>query len=275
MMLRHALRLLLGCALSALALPAQPRPAAYARAPRDTLRYHELTTASIVLRSAQGEVTVSSEQDAVIAFAFARGDSARAWYESLLLSASSPQGTQSPPTEALLRQPFHLRVTARGRLTLLQAPAVPSGVAAITDLAHQFDDFFMRLPAGALALGRAWSDTSVVGDSTGPAWYRARSVAHYAVRHDTVVNGVSAVVIAMTQELTLSSGGPVAGQPVSTAQRLAGRDSGEVVFAPAAGRMLTRVRRGTLTGTLTVRAATGDTVLPQTYGFESRIEPAP
>ena len=255
-----------------MALAAQGR---YTRTRGDTLRYREVTTADITLDAAQGPIKVTSEQESQLAVTFAGRDSARAWYESLLLSASSPQGTTTPGTESLKRQPFHLRLTARGAVTLLAAPAMPAEVAAITDLTHQFDDFFLRLPAGTLTRGRSWRDTVTLGDSTGAKWYLVRREARYTVLRDTVVAGTRALVIIMQQALTLASGGPVANQPVRTAQRLVGSDSGTVIFSPATGRMLARARSGMLTGTMEITQLSGVITLPQRYTFESRIERLP
>ena len=247
----------------------------YARPHTDTLRYREVTNAEIRITSPQGEIIVTSEQDSQIAITFGGLDSARAWYESLMLATTSPQGTQTPSTDSLLRQPFHLAFTARGAVTLRKAPVMPKPVAAVTDLRHQFDDFFARLPAGALTVGRTWRDTSTVGDSTGATWYRARTVARYTVKGDTVFNGERALVIAMTQELTLTSGGPVPDRPVTTSQQLSGSDAGTVIYSPVLGRMLARQRVGSLSGAISFTAATGTTTLRQRYGFDSRIDLLP
>ncbi len=247
----------------------------YARPRSDTLHYREVTNADIRISSPQGAITVTSEQESQIALTFGGLDSARAWYESLLLSSTSPQGTLTPETDALLKQPFHLAFTARGGVTLQRAPALPAPIAAITDLKHQFDDFFVRLPDGPLTMGRTWHDSTALGDSTSTTWYRLRTIAHYTVKGDTLFNGEPALVIGMTQEITLTSGGPVPDQPVTSSQRLEGSDSGTVIFSLTRGRMLARQRTGALTGSMTFTTSAGATMMPQRYGFDSRIDLLP
>ncbi len=267
--------LLLGVIAAASVSRAAKAQGGYARARTDTLHYREVTNAEIRITSPQGMITVTSEQDSQIALTFGGLDSARAWYESLLLAATSPQGTQTPRTDSLLMQPFLLSFTARGAVSLRRAPIMPASVAAVTDLTHQFDDFFLRLPSGALTTGRTWRDTSVIGDSTGPTWYHARSIARYTVKGDTVFNGERALVIGMTQELTLTSGGPVPNQPVTSSQTLEGSDAGTVIYSPTRGRMLARQRLGALSGAMTFTAPSGTTTMPQRYGFDSRIDLLP
>lgn len=268
----HLAGMLLGVTLAPDVANAQ---AGYARSPRDTLRFHEVTNARIVLETPQGGVVVTSEHDAIIAVAFGARDAAHAWYETLMLSSSSPQGTLTPLPGALIKAPFELSISARGVVRLVKAPAIPGPIAAITDLTHQFDDFFVRLPTGALRAGRQWTDTNTVGDSTADHWYRARTIAHYTVRGDTTVNGERATAIMMQQELTVSTGGPVPDQPVRTNQRLAGSDSGVVVFSTTRGRMLGRARTGLLTGAISLIQGANTTTLGQRYSFDSTISAEP
>ena len=269
---RHALGALL--LLSAmLAAPLAAQPAAYRRTPGDTVRLREATTAEMTLRTPGGDLPATLRHDAVVAVAFTAGDTARAWYEALAVEASGAAGLQRPATDAVLRRPFTLAMDARGRVRTLAAPEIPAAVRGITDLSHQFDDFFLRLPAAPLRVGLAWSDTVVHRDSSAARYTHATRAAHYRVERDTVVGGRRALVVSMRQAVRLEAGGPVEGQPIRTDAVLAGGDSGIVVFAPAEGRLLGRARSGEMRGTLTVRGGAEPLAIPQTYRYRSTIAP--
>lgn len=254
---------------------AHAQDARYARALRDTLRYREVTNATVHLSTAQGGADVTSEHDGLLAIAFHPRDSASAWYEQLLIASSSPQGTQAPDTRALLGRPFALHFPASGHVAVRAAPDVPADIRAVTDLTRQFEDYFLRLPGGALARGRAWRDTVTHADSGAERWYRGRVVAHYVVLGDTVVAGERVVAVSLRQEHVFATGGPVPGQPLVQRQELAGTDSGTAWFSVAQGRLVARARRGLLQGGITFTGGAQPFVVEQRYAFESRIDRQP
>src|SRR5207248_11737855 len=102
---------------------------------------------AVIVRTPQGEIQVSVDQEGTVGLVRLAGDSARAWFESLTLAAQSPQGEQKPATDALLRKPYRLTFDARGRVKLVEAPALPPEVAGFGDLSNEFTDLFLRLPA--------------------------------------------------------------------------------------------------------------------------------
>jgi hypothetical protein len=223
--------------------------------PGDTLRYHEAQKTSVVITTPQGEVNVSGEQEATVAIKRFPGDSAHAWFESLTLVATSPQGEQKPPTEAALHKPFRLNFDSRGRVKLVEAPTFPDAFAGFGDLANEFTDLFLRLPAQPLRIGLTWTDTLTRGDSTADRKLNAISIATYKVDKDTVVNGTPALLVRMTQHTKLHAEGPVPNQPVRTDVTMEGDDTGFYVFAPKPGRMLARRRTGKLAGDVNIPAA--------------------
>jgi hypothetical protein len=97
------LTILLGMAVMAAApvFAQDGRPATYARAPGDTLRFREITHGSSTLEAPRGTLAISSEHDATVAITFLRGDTARAWYEALVLAVQSPQGDVRPGADHL------------------------------------------------------------------------------------------------------------------------------------------------------------------------------
>jgi hypothetical protein len=223
--------------------------------PGDTLRYHETQKTAVIITTPQGEIQVSGDQDATVALVRFPGDSARAWFETLSLVAQSPQGEQKPPTDSVVHKPFRLTFDARGRVKLLEAPKFPEGVAGFGDLANEFTDLFLRLPAKPLSIGLTWTDTLTRGDSTGDRKLNATSIASYKVEKDTVVNGTPALLVRMTQHTKLHAEGPVPNQPARTDVTMEGDDTGFYVFAPKTGRMLARRRTGKLTGDVNIPAA--------------------
>src|SRR5687767_15455449 len=194
--------------LAAAILAAGAAPAlaqsAYAR-PADTLRFREVTIMEMKMTTPQGEVPVSTEHDATIAVVLLPGDSARAWYETLRIGLTSPAGAQYPETGSVLKQPFRLKFDPRGRTDLASSPAFPESFQGITDLAYQFSDFFLRLPATPLKAGLAWTDTLTRKTNTAEKTATVNSIATYRVERDTVVAGEPAFVISMRQQLSSES----------------------------------------------------------------------
>jgi hypothetical protein len=238
--------------------------------PGDTLRYRETMKTSVIISTPQGEIPVTGEQNATVALVRLPGDSARAWFEALALAVSSPQGEQKPATEEALKKPYRLTFDSRGRVSLVEAPKFPDTFAGIGDLAHEFNDFFLRLPAKPLRVGLTWTDTLERRDSTAERSARLTSIADYKVERDTVVNGVASLVVRMKQRLTLHAEGPVPNQPVRSEAALEGSDDGFFVFAPKSGRVLARRRTGQLSGEVNIAAA--GMTMKQALNYTSTVD---
>jgi len=239
--------------------------------PGDTLRYRETQKTAVNITTPQGEIQVSAEQDATVALRRFAGDSAHAWFESLSLVAQSPQGEQKPPTDSVLRKPFRLTLDARGRAKLVEAPMFPEALHAFGDLANEFTDLLLRLPAKPLRIGFAWTDTLTRADSTADRKMNATSISNYKVEKDTVVNGTPALVVSMTQHTSVHAEGPVPNQPgMRTDVTMAGDDQGFYVFAPKPGRMLARRRTGKLAGDVNIPAA--GMTMKQAIDYTSMID---
>jgi hypothetical protein len=244
-------------AIALLSFAAAPAAAQSSYAPPgDTLRYRETQKTGVTITTPQGEIQASGDQDATLAIVRFPGDSAHAWFEALTLVATSPQGEQKPPTDEVLRKPFRLNFDSRGRVKLVEAPKLPDSFGAFGDLANEFTDLFLRLPAKPLAIGLAWTDTLTRGDSSADRKLNATSIGNYKVEKDTVVNGTHALLVRMTQSTKLHAEGPVPNQPgMRTDVTMEGNDAGFYVFAPKPGRMLARRRTGKLTGDVNIPSA--------------------
>ena len=260
--------LVLGIALGARPAAAQTT---YARSAKDTLRYHEVTHTEVNMSTPQGSVSVPMEHDATIAVLLLPGDSARAWYESLRLSVTAPRGVMTPETGPALRQPFALNMDARGRTRLLSAPTFPESFQGITDLTHQFDDFFLRLPAEPLKVGLTWTDTVTRADSSADKRLRSTTIAEYRVERDTTVGGQAGLLVNVRQHGTVNTEAAMHGQNARLQTQMTGTDSGWFVFAPKSGRMLARQRKGEFRGETLMTAPSGSMTVQQSMTYTHSI----
>jgi hypothetical protein len=269
-------RLLLAAAVALLPAAVDAQAPQYRRAPGDTLRYGEVTRAVSEITTPQGKMTLRSDHAARIAVAFAAGDTARAWYEALALRAAFPGGERVPQTAPLLGQPFVLTLGARGEVATLSVPAFPAEVAETTDLTHQFNDFFPKLPGVALRPGAAWTDTTrTETPNAAGRTLRTTRIGSYRVRGDTTVGGTRAVVIEARMRNRLESSGPSPTPGMTMNTLLEGTEAGTMVFAPGTGRMLRRARTGTLSGHVEFVGGPAPVRLPQVMTYESAIELLP
>jgi len=239
---------------------------------RDTLRFREVTHTDVRLTTPQGEMPIKNEHAATVAVVRVTADTARAWYEALDIGISGPMGDQRPSTAEALKTPFTLSLDSRGRTRLISAPKFPATFEAITDLTQQFEDFFVRLPAQPLRIGLAWMDTTARTDSTAEKYLRRQAIASYRVERDTVVGGTRALVISMKQDLRVQGEGPYPNMDARLASTAIGKEDGIVVFSPSLGRLIGRRRTGTMNGDLTMRGATGEMSMKQSFTYTSTLD---
>lgn len=99
-----------------------------------------------------------------------------AWYDSVSLRRSSPEGSLTPDTDGFLGGRYGGVLTPEGRYRRSEVPFVPEPVAEVTDLQGVLDDFFPRLPSRPLAAGELDRQEDLaferVSDSAGLARYR-------------------------------------------------------------------------------------------------------
>lgn len=267
---RAAALVLLVVALGPAALGGQ-RP--YLLSETDTLTYREITNAEVLLHTPQGEVPIRSEHDATIRFVVTDFSEAQAWYEELRLRSVGPNGDQAPVTTELLGRPYTLELSPTGRVTLLDTPEFPPGVAAITDLTHQFLDFFVAVPAQRPTVGSEWADTLVSTRSGDPTvTQRHHTVRKYTVRGDTTYAGRPALRIDIASTVLLESSQPMQGQPLTVTTHLEGQEEGFVIFDWAGGEMLYRSKVGALSGTFIVEGGPQPVEFAQTMSYTSTIQ---
>jgi hypothetical protein len=263
--------LLATTALIACALPARAQSAYYTPT-RDTLRFRETTQLHVTLTMPQGEIPMTVEQRATLSLVRLPGDSARAWFDSLAISATGPQGELKPETDSALKRNFRLGLDSRGRVTNVSAPQWPASLQSVTDLSHQFDDFFLRLPAQSLKVGLAWSDTTSQTDSTADRFSRWRRTSDYRVERDTTVGTTPAVVVRMRQKMSATISAPVPNQAMRSDAQLQGEEEGYFVFAPATGRLIARRREGKLEGPVKASGAAGEMQMNQSISYTGAMD---
>ena len=241
-------------AIAACAPAAGPSPsaqdAAYARTPGVTLHYREVSESSTRIGIAvtnPHEEPSRTWRDARFAIRFTGGDSARAWFQSLRVDAAA--GPALVAGADVLEQPFALRVGPRGIDSILAVPPLPSGWSG---LESQFRNLFPRLPGGALARGREWSEVSTTSLSDSLYTGRQTRTLHYRVVGDSVI-GRERVVVA---EYEMRTEGERRGRdpgryepgmpPIPRyAESNHQQEQGRIYVAPRTGRFVRRTRSGT------------------------------
>jgi hypothetical protein len=173
----------------------------------------------------------------------------------------------------LLGEPYRLRVSPTGDVRTERAPTAPAEVQEITDLSHQFDDFLIRVPEQQPEAGSSWADTLRSSTSGIPETTQShRAIRVYTARGDTVMNGVTAQIIEISTAVALESTSPMQGQDgLTVTTGLEGSETGLAFFDWAEGRMLARVKTGSLSGVFRINAPQ-PVELPQSMDYESRIE---
>ena len=263
-------RLLVSVLLLVCALPAVAQTT-YSLS-RDTLRFREATQMRMTLTTPQGDIPVTLDNRATIAMVRTPGDSARAWFDSLAVGASSPAGEQRPATDSALKRPYRLGFDARGRVKTVSVPQFPKSFEGVTDLTHQFDDYFLRLPEQPLRVGLAWSDTTTVKDSTADKFGQWTRIAQYRVERDTTIGSTAALVVSMKQQVRAHIEAPVPNQGMRAESVLEGTEDGYFVFAPKTGRLLGRRREGRLEGPLTMKGGPGEFKMTQSIAYTSTMD---
>jgi hypothetical protein len=262
--------LMASAALLACALPARAQTTYTST--RDTLRFRETTRVQLTLTMPQGEMPMTMEQSGVLSLVRLPGDSARAWFDSLSISAKGPQGDIKPPTDSALNRPFRLSFDSRGRVKNVSAPQWPASLQGVTDLSHQFDDFFLRLPAQPLRVGLAWSDTLSQTDSTAERFSRWVRHTDYRVERDTTVGSSPALVVHAKQKMTATISAPIPNQQMRSDAQLTGEEEGFFVFAPKTGRLIARRREGKLEGPVKASGAMGEVQMNQSMAYTSTMD---
>lgn len=154
---------------------------------------------------------------------------------------------------------WKVRLDERGRLEVLDAPALSGPATEIAVQQNMVRPLFVLLPGRAVESGDQWVDTVSTDERAAGTATRSRSVIRSTLTGDTVVDGRWLVVIrteaATTVEIEGSSGG------VEVIQRLSGTTLATILWDPVAALLVARTEDGELEGTLEL-PGTGFGALP-------------
>jgi len=239
---------------------------------RDTLRFRETTQLRMTMTTPQGDIPMSMEHRATVAVVRAPGDSARAWFDSLSILSSGPQGEQRPATDSAINAPIRFSLDARGRVSNVVAPKWPASLQGMADPSHHFDDYFLRLPAQPLRVGLAWSDTMTITDSTAERFTRWVRRTDYRVERDTTVGTTPALVVRTKQNVSATVAAPVPNQGMRSEAHLTGDSDGFFVFSPKTGRLIGRRAEGKLEGPVKITGAMGEMQMNQSITVTSTMD---
>jgi len=153
------------------------------------------------------------------------GISVEAWYDSLAVSRTSPEGVLAPDTDGLLGGRYRGTLSPAGHYTADARPFVPDEVAEVSDLGAALDDLLPPLPPAALAVGERW------GDSAGLELRRLP---------DSAAGGRRVQRLSLRSR-TENDRATVRGDMTSIAARQVTVEEGEVVWDPTVG-ILRRTR---------------------------------
>jgi hypothetical protein len=82
-----------------------------------------------------------------------------AWFDSLAVEYTSPEGKAIPDTDGLVGGRWNGLMRPHGEVSLTVRPFMPPDLAQVSDLSDALVDFFPPLAPAALAPGAEWSDS--------------------------------------------------------------------------------------------------------------------
>lgn len=238
---------------------------------QETLRYRWIDDGTVTIESPQGTMDVVAEQYAEVTFELDDGE-AVARFDSLTSYIAGPMGDQSPDVGPLREGEFRLEIDDANVVTTVDHPSVAASGTTGLDPLHTFDDFFIPLPEESLTVGLEWSRDFVHEGSSAPGgeYYSERSMT-LSVRADTVVNGVDAFVVDVSQTLLVESAGIEENMGFDFRSTMEGTESGMAILT-ADGRLLHRSRTMDTTGLFSMSFQGQAMDMPQAASFTGTID---
>lgn len=237
--------------------PPAPPALAYELPPVPTATYVQGDTA-VVQVDAGGQmidVTVASRTTMSMAFEPTPEGAIRvtATIEELDARATNPMAPAQTADESEVSGPVVFTLSRTGEGTLVSAPEIGEAARTFVSPGVMAATFFPRLPARAVRPGDTWTDTiSVATDEEGTSM-NATSIVTYTARGDTVVDGRSLLLVAMTGEDERRVEGNMQGMDML--QEAAGTSDGWFLWDAARRLPVEVVYTTDSTGTMEVTAA--------------------
>jgi hypothetical protein len=233
----------------------------------DTVSFGERLHLDASSRGPAGSVTATLSRDARIVFAFVRPDSVRAWYDSLSISASGPNGSRSINAKEALRLPFALSMSSDGVVKTLSIPTFPSTLRDLGQFNPQFDDFIPLMPPIGATPGGSRTDTITHREAQGEnRTSLLRRIVQSKYAGDTTIAGERAVVIDLQSSVHVERTSPVQGGTYVARLLLDGTENGTAIITRS-GRLIERSRSGDARGSISYKAGGTDVSVPQHYRY--------
>src|SRR5687768_9289994 len=222
------------------------------RMPGDTLRYHQTVTGTQHIEGGpMNGMSVTTETDNRFAVAFGAADTVRVWFEAASSKMKTPDGEMSAPLGEMLNKPYVMKLSGRGQVQSVSAPALGGDPTGLVGMMPQFWGFEMGMPREPMRVGLIWTDTVDHKGNAGGSNTVMRKVTTYRISRDSVLAGERIFVIETTG--THQSDVNVAmANNMSMKTTLRAEETGRIFFAPGRGVVLGRRIRANSTGTQSV-----------------------
>lgn len=125
------------------------------------------------------------------------------------ISVTGPQGSG---LEQARGRTFRAVLTPAGRSVSLSLP--DSSNPALQQMGEQFREFFPTLPAGTVAAGRSWTDTTADASNLGEIRVTSRAIREHRVVGWESRDGVRALRIATSSSYRITGSGSAQGQEI-------------------------------------------------------------
>jgi hypothetical protein len=263
-----------GCALAA--PPVAPVPPAavlsYDPVRASPVAYSVTDTATFTVHAGpMGSMTVTSDHAGTATVELTQaGDSleARVHYFHFAGSSDAEPHRRKRVDHTALHGAFHLRFDGRGRMEIVETPALSDDLLNITSPEALVRPLFVHLPGRPLDAGEGWVDTIRSVEEAHDVRTVARTVLTSTLEGDTIVDGRVMLLVRTRAENRIEVDGRSGGTPVR--QRLSGTTLGTVVWDPQLNLLVERREEGHLTGTLDMPEA-GVTSMPMTAAVRRTV----
>lgn len=248
----------------------------YRFAAGDTLRYHVQVVDSSTLSTPQGLVPIATMVESTMRLTAESPTRVHAAFTAFEVRVQTPQGLLAPSGDKALNLPFTLTISDRGVVTVTTTPVFPPELTRLVDPSTEFDDYFLVLPATALALGGSWIDTVTRSTSSATGQKVSReAITSYSVAGDTTIRGQHCFVITVASRQTITAVGPGPSAKLTVTNHLSGTENGQFLFDPVRGRMMGRQRVGDFSGLLRIEGGPEPVEYPLARRYLSGLELLP
>jgi hypothetical protein len=205
---------------------------------------------------AMGSMTMTANSEATLAMSFAAGEGGvqvTATFQELSASMTQPMGGSLSATESDIEGDLVFTIDEKGRGTVVSLPTTKGSAEQLVTPVSLVHEFFPRLPGGAVNPGDTWTDTINYEAVTGEGDLSSNSVLTYTMVGDTVVDGMTLLLV--TYEGTADVVGSGASEGMEVVQAFSGDVRGMFLWDPARRLMVSGESSQDMDGTVEVPSA--------------------